>query len=115
LIRVLGIDRTPVVATVLGLSGDELRVRLQDSAAPRYLKLDAAVGIDAPERMLLGEIAASRTEQGETILTITIRHVLTHLSELLRMRNALLGEADSASNAPSATPVADTRMARDSE
>lgn len=113
-IRVLGLDREPIHATVLGISGEELRVRLQDSPVPQRLKLDAAVRIDAPETMLLGEIGASYPEHGETIVTITIRHVLTHLSERLRMRRELLGEADPVTEAGSATPahIADTPVGR---
>lgn len=68
-------------------------MRLRDSPAPRYLSLDAPVRVDAPETTLLGELAGSHTEAGETTLTITIRHVLTQLSELTRMRRALMQEA----------------------
>ncbi len=68
-------------------------MRLRDSPAPAYLTLDAPVRIDGEDTTVLGELAANRTEQGETVLTIAVRHVLTQLNELSRMRRALVQEA----------------------
>ncbi len=91
-IRVLGVDRGPILGTLLQTSDKELQVRLYDTPAPRHRTLDSPLRIDGTETTVLGELAGCRTEGGETILTITIRHVLTHLSELARMRHALLQE-----------------------
>jgi hypothetical protein len=92
-IRVLGVDAALIYGTLLQITGQELQVRLRDSPAPRHLSLDAALRIDGPDTTVLGELAANCSEQGETVLTITVRHVLTELSELSRMRRALVREA----------------------
>jgi len=95
MIRVLGFDREPIHATVLerssGTAEGEVHLRLGDSLPQAYLQLGMAVRIDAPETMLLGEIAAQGAgEECGPVLIVTIRHVLRHLTELNRMRRALL-------------------------
>lgn len=86
MIQVLG-GGAVVTATLLDLSGRGAGV-IADAA----IEVNAAVRVELGDRMLLGEVCYCARDEGRYRIGIQLRHSLTHLADLARLRARLLGE-----------------------
>ncbi|MCX6590184.1 MAG: PilZ domain-containing protein [Acidobacteria bacterium] len=74
--------------TILDFSGRGLRVEVQEAVAP-----GAAVRLDMKDQLMLGEICyCQRAENGKWAVGLQMEQALSHLDDLSRLMNALMGE-----------------------
>jgi hypothetical protein len=76
----------PIPGTVIDLSGSGLRL-----LSPRPLPSGALVKIEAPNRLVLGEVLRSDPAGDAFTLGVKVKHFLGHLADLDRLNRQIQG------------------------